>query len=285
MTKAGPQARRKTSGRAVVAPALMNEASADQGSFHAAAMYGITRYRRGYWKVVLERNGVTLAKSFPFLVHGSEEAALLHAQAWRDEIVRTHPPMSRRKRAEIPMSTNTSGVPGVQCILRPDGRPEAWTARTKIGPGQVLRKYFSVTRYGAQARSMAIAERKKQLQQMEGVVIVHPSEVLVRTAPQRTLPLDCPAPLAVREVVRSNNKSGVAGVFFHRSYPTHSGEWIATTYARNRKYLRNHFSVREYGEPEAKALAVAARQKQLELMAGQRSRETTKKATKRERSS
>jgi len=244
-------------------------------------MYGITRYQRGYWKVALERNGVTLAKSFPFLVHGSEEAALLHAQAWRDEMVRKHPPMSRRQRAEIPMSTNTTGIPGVQCTLGPDGHPQAWTARTKIGPGQVLRKYFSVKRYGAQAKPMAIAERKKQLQQMEGVVIVHPSEALVRTAPPRTVPLDCPAPLAVREVVRSNNKSGVAGVFFHRSYPTHPGEWMATTYVGNRKYLRKHFSVTEYGEPEAKALAIAERQKQLELAAHLKPR----KATKRERSS
>lgn len=230
-------------------------------------MYGITRYQRGYWKVVLERNGVTLSKSFPFLVHGGEETALLRAQVWRDETVRKHPPMSRRKRAEIPMSTNTSGIPGVQCILGPDCHPQAWTARTKIGPGQVLRKYFSVTRYGDRARSMAIAERKKQLQQMEGMVIVHPSEALVRTAPQRTLPLDCPEPLAVREVVRSNNASGVAGVSFHRSYPTHPGQWLASTYAGNRKYLRKHFSVREHGDAKAKALAIAARQEQLEQVA------------------
>jgi hypothetical protein len=75
----------------------------------------------------------------------------------------------------------------------------------------MLRKCFSVGRYGAQARQLAIAEREEHLRQMAGLARVHPHELLLRAAPPRPLAADCPAPVAARDLVRSSNTSGIPG--------------------------------------------------------------------------
>jgi hypothetical protein len=234
--------------------------------FHHDAMYGISRVPRGSWEVELKREGVVLSKTFSFRFHGGEETALLRAQAWRDEIVKKHPPMTRRARAEIVMSTSRTGIAGVNCKIGPDGQPQGWIARTRIEPGKTLHKIFSVRRYGAQAKQLAIDERQRQLQQMQGHVNVHPSEALVRAAPKQTLPSGLPVPLTLRQIVRRTNRSGIPGVFFRRSHPTAPGIWVAATSIGVGKYLRRSFSVGKYGEEQAKALAIAEREKQLKQL-------------------
>jgi hypothetical protein len=127
----------------------------------------------------------------------------------------------------------------------------------------MLRKCFSVGRYGAQARPLAIAERQEHLRQMAGLACVHPHELLLRAAPPRPLAADCPAPVAARDLVRSSNRSGIPGVFLRRADAADPGRWVASTRAKEGLSLQQSFSVRKHGEAQAKALAVAARQAQL----------------------
>ena len=229
------------------------------------SMYGITRGGRG-WRVELKRNGVTLFKRFTFKMHQGEEPALARAQAWRDQMVKRHPPVARRQRADILRRNNTTGIPGVSCRTNAEGEPLYWIVQTCIGPGTMLRKCFSVGRYGPEAKERAIAEREEHLRQMAGLARVHPHEVLLRSAPAWPLPSDCPAPVAAKELLRSTNKSGIPGVFHRRAGPADPGRWVAATRAQHGERsltVQQSFSVRKYGEQEARALAIAARQAQL----------------------
>ncbi len=230
-----------------------------------AAMYGITRGARS-WKVTLTRNAVVFFKQFGFRMHQGEAAALLRAQAWRDEVIKKHPPTPRREMAQILRSNNTSGIPGVWCKTGPDGNPQYWIAETRIAPGKKLTKCFSVGRYGKHAKKLALAERQRQLQQMAGLLLPHPDEAHMRAAPARKLPSDCPAPVAQWEIVRSSNTSGVAGVKYRKHSPAHQGSWVAST-RMNGIGLHKTFTVKEHGYEAAKALAIAERQKQLKRVA------------------
>lgn len=247
-------------------------------------MYGISRatgLRDGPgWTVLLMRNGVRFSKPFPFSIYGGEEAALIRAQAWRDDIVKAHPPRTRLQMATRLKANNTTGIPGVTCRLAQDGKVLGWVAGTNLPSGKKLTKYFSVGRYGAaQAKLLAIAERQRQLQQMTGLCTVHPAETTVRNAPATPIPPDIPAPVRKAEILMRTNKSGVAGV--HR-FPKH---WGALTYYtlpdEGKKLVSKYFSVKTHGEEKAKALAIAERQRQLEWVAGL----ISGKDGKRERSS
>lgn len=238
--------------------------------FKSAAMYGICRtigHRHGPgWIVHLTRNGEHFSKPFALSMYGDEEAALIRAQAWRDEIVKAHPPRTRLQQATRLKSNNTSGIPGVTCQLGQDGNVQAWIAGTTVSPGKKLTKYFSVARYGAaQAKLLAIAERQRQLQQMTGLCAVHPAEAMVRNAPATAIPPHIPEPVVKAEIIMRTNKSGVAGV--HR-FPKH---WGALTYytvpGEGKKLTSKYFSVKTHGEEKAKALAIAERQEQLEFVA------------------
>jgi hypothetical protein len=232
-----------------------------------AAMYGITRAASGKgWKVGLKRDGVALDTQFSFGLHGGEEAALLRAQAWRDEMVKKHPPPPRRKLAERLISSNKTGIAGVSCKLDPNGEPMAWIAQTRIAHGQSARKFFSVKRYGAaEAKLLAIAERQKQLEQMTGLQRVHPSEAAIRKAPLReTGPL--PERLDPAVMVRTTNSSGVVGVTLHKNANGQPVRWKVQTYIGDTRRVET-FSIKVFGFEQAKALAIAVRQEHLEMRA------------------
>lgn len=233
-----------------------------------AAMYGITRAASGKgWKVGLKRAGVALDTQFSFALHGGEEAALLCAQAWRDEMVKKHPPPSRRQLAERLISSNKSGIAGVSCQRDPKGKPTGWVAQTRIaGGGKSARKYFSAAQHGAaEAKLLAIAERQKQLEQMTGLQRVHPSEPAIRTAPLReTGPL--PERLDPAVMVRTTNSSGVVGVTLHKNANGQPVRWKVQTFIGDTRRVET-FSIKVFGFEGAKALAIAARQKHLEMRA------------------
>ncbi|MDM0029139.1 AP2 domain-containing protein [Variovorax saccharolyticus] len=230
---------------------------------HSADMYGIKRKASG-WEVAIMRQGVTRRKSFSDKRHAGEHVALLHAQAWRDEILRTHPPASRVNLANRLRRNNKSGIPGVICRLGPDGEPIAWLAITYLAPDRKLNKFFSVSRFGAaEAKRLAIEERQKQLQQMHGLERVHPAEADLREAPTRPVSANYPAPIARRELLRITNKTGFPGVRFRRTEPSHPGWWIATTYAGNGRNLSKSFSLKVHENDVAKMLAVDERRRQL----------------------
>lgn len=241
-----------------------------------AAMYGISRTEQG-WKVQLRRNGVALFKEFGFKIHRGEELALLRAQEWRDQMVKAHPPAPRRKGAQTLRSSNTTGIAGVACRFDAQGKPKAWIAITYVSKDTALSKFFSVGRFGAQAKELAIKERLKQLEQMTGLMNVHPAEPILRQNPERPLPRDPPTRMAEREILRSTNKSGIPGVSYRRRSDDEPGYWVAATYAGNGKYLRKSFSIGEHGDDRAKELAVVERKSQLVQLA-QLSAKSKKKA-------
>ncbi len=131
-------------------------------------MYAIT-LGPSFWKVKIWRNGTHVLKAFSFRKLGGRDAALVQAKAWRDEVIRNHPPMLRKERADVLLRHNKSGIPGVRCQVDATGQPRLWVAETQLAPGVRQKRVFNVRRYGDhEARSMAIAERKNQLAQVEG---------------------------------------------------------------------------------------------------------------------
>lgn len=109
----------------------------------------------GTWRVQVQRHGVTHAKRFPVLRHGSVEAARLAALAWREEVCANHPPRLRQEVVQQHRRNNTSGAPGVfrNCTKRrrPDGSLAIywhWEARTPEGMLPARKRAFSVARYG-----------------------------------------------------------------------------------------------------------------------------------------
>lgn len=135
--------------------------------------YGITvsriaSGRAGGWEVSLERQGRRVKRHFAFAQHGGQDAALLAAQAYRDEILLKYPPMTNLQCCTNRRIDNQSGIPGV----RREQRSESyafWEANTRVR-GHNLGKKFSVNVYGEEgAKQKAIAERERQLAQVENV--------------------------------------------------------------------------------------------------------------------
>jgi hypothetical protein len=285
----------QASERASITPVSISRgalsASGDHDYYHAPAMYGIVRMP-SKWRVTLSRGGRRFLRNFAFSRYGGESAALASAQAYRDEIVRQHLPPDRREVARKLLPTNKSGVAGVTFRLNSKGEIMSWHAITRVSVDRVVTKSFGVKRYGAaQAECLAIAERERQLEQMEGLRKVHPAEQRVRARAQKAqgaskataprLQRTPPEPIAVAEILRKNNSSGISGVSCIKSADGLPRYWLAKTGGIDGKIISRSFSVKTHGIEKARLLAIAERQEQLEQVARLRSR----KATKRERSS
>lgn len=235
----------------------------------SAEMYGISLSSKGTsWKVGITRQGIVFSKQFNFATHGGEKLALLRAQAWRNQIAKKNPPLARREVADQLRRNNTSGIPGIRCEKDSEGKPRRWHATTYLGPGQVATKCFAVSIWGAaQAKNLAILERRKQLARMTGKRRVHPAEASVRATPVGASAL--PTPITPAEVVRRHNRSGIAGVYLRRRGDGKPYLWVSRTRWRGH-CLSKSFSVAEHGYLKAKALATKERQKQLVLKAKSR---------------
>ncbi|WP_185879058.1 hypothetical protein [Variovorax sp. MHTC-1] len=233
-------------------------------------MYGISRGARR-WKASITRNKVRLFKSFAFGTHGGRGAALAHAQAWRDEIMRSHPPIFRREKAVQARSNSKTGIPGVTCRTDARGKPLGWTAKTQLERGVQVQKWFSVVRYGNHAKELAIAERQRQLEQLTGHFFAHPSDRVAAAMPAQKRPAPLPEPLLRRrkaQTAASTNTSGTPGVTCLRWPDGTPRAWKAKTQKKGSKILEKTFYVATYGNDEAKALAIAERQQQLQQMEG-----------------
>lgn len=192
-----------------------------KGIPNSAAMYGIFTRPWGY-EVSVMRNGTRHYRQFGRASYGGAEQALAHAQDWRDAIVRQHPPIARRARAEQPRANNSTGAPGVYSRVAPDGRVRAWLAKTYIAEDQILQTYFSVDGADRAAHAAALAERARQLAQMTGLAHVHPAEEAIRRETDAA-PRARTARLSRAEIVRRNNSSGTSGVQFKSPRPDHPG--------------------------------------------------------------
>jgi hypothetical protein len=235
--------------------------SMPKGVPNSAAMYGICTRPWGF-EVSLVRNGERHYRQFGKASYGSEEQALLQAQDWRDHIVRSKPPVTRRARAEKPRA-NSTGVPGVFHRLAPGGRVRGWLAKTYIGKDEILRADFAVEALGKAAQALALRERAQQLERMTGLVRPHPAKEAIRMGLSAHAPGQRAAKRSKSEITRRNNTSGVSGVHFKTPNPRHPGYWLAITYSTARGSVSKAFSVKDHGHDLAKDLAIAERRRQL----------------------
>jgi hypothetical protein len=232
-----------------------------KGIPNPADMYGISARPWGF-EVSLVRNGVRYTRLFGHASYGGPQQALRRAQAWRDTIVKEHPPIARRERAQTLRSNNKTGAPGVSPRLSAQGKPVAWLAKTYLGHEEVLRTEFELTDWGHAARAQAIGERQRQLARMVGLARLHPAEEAIR----KRAPVDeaaLPRKRSKSEIVRRNNTSGVSGVQFKTPRAGHPGYWVAITYTAGKGSVSKSFSVRTLGYDTARDMAIAERKKQL----------------------
>ncbi len=121
----------------------------------------------GSWRVSIRCRGTNHAKGFPVLRHGSVEAALQAAQAWRDQLAHSLQPYTQQELVQKLRTNNTSGTPGVFKMKatrrRSDGSVAVyvhWEARTPEGVKPARKKAFSTLRYGEEkAYELAVAAR------------------------------------------------------------------------------------------------------------------------------
>ena len=145
-------------------------------------MYGISRiddeaYRAHAWRVSLRRRGTMHVRNFADKKCGGTRKALRLAQRCRDELIRKHPPLSRKEFSAIRRRNNHSGVVGVCRIassyrLR-DGTVRyycCWEAIWPTTPGKHETVRFSVNKFGERgAFNRACAARARGFKRIEGV--------------------------------------------------------------------------------------------------------------------
>ena len=133
---------------------------------HDADAYGLKREeaneRRGAgWWVSLRRRGHRIVRLLKDSVYGSDEAAYKAARAYRDAIIEAIPPATNHEQAVLLRKNNQSGISGVRRVETREG--DAWQATLMTNEGQ-KKENFSVAKFGElEAKSMAIAQRRKWL--------------------------------------------------------------------------------------------------------------------------
>ena len=233
------------------------------GTLKPAALYGIEE-QKACWVVMLIRYTKRWTRSFAFSMYGGRESALLAAQGWRDQVIREHPSILRRDKATKVYRNNKSGIPGVVCLYRKDGSIERWLAKTHlVREGRILQKSFSIARYGERAKELAIAERQKQLAQMNGRIHRHPAADTTYLRVIDSQAHTARPVLQRAQLLYRNNRSGVPGVSCARSSDGQPCAWVAKTQLAPGKTLWSQFSIRRYGNEKAMELAIQERARQL----------------------
>lgn len=119
------------------------------------------------WRVMITRERKPVCnKSFSDKRYGGAEAALRAAVDYRDRLLARMHPAYKKDRNQLLRRNNTSGLVGI-CRSVAKGRAY-YVAQTMLPNGTRLRRAFSIAKHGeAQARELAVAERAKQLAQIE----------------------------------------------------------------------------------------------------------------------
>ena len=122
------------------------------------------------WRVSISRcRGARIfQKFFADHVWGGNVGARVAAQAWRDDILRRYPPMSKAELSEQLRKHNTSGSPGVyRKIMRKTTKNgnvvihPMWQAQTPLSVVPFQSRSFSVAKFGEEeAYWMAVEARK-----------------------------------------------------------------------------------------------------------------------------
>lgn len=222
----------------------------------------------------LVRNGHRHRKAFMHATYGGPKKALQAARAWRDSFLKEHPQQFKRDVIQRCRSDNSSGIPGVMASFDASGAVRLWIAVTQVRPGRVLRKAFSVGRWGKNAKALAIAERKKQLETMElhvlaGSHAARPNHIIQRHkgSPQpialkvaRQLPTVSEIP---PELPNKRQKVGCSGVWLIYAKSGAPTGWQAMTrigYDRQTKV----FKISDFGYEGALKEAIRERGNQVQ---------------------
>jgi len=148
----------------------------------AFLMYGISRiddekFRTHAWRVSLRRHHVRHVKNFADKKCGGKRRALRLARAYRDELLRDNPPITRQEYSGIRRRNNQTGVVGVCRYSKPytlkDGTVRDawyWEAIWPTTRGDSAFARFSVSKYGEKgAFKRACAARIRGFKLVEGV--------------------------------------------------------------------------------------------------------------------
>ncbi|MGY8589337.1 AP2 domain-containing protein [Paracidovorax citrulli] len=236
-------------------------------------IYGlIPRYESGKllrWSVSITRRGKHFDKEFRVATYGDPEKAKAAAIAYRDELLKKVPAMSRREFGTIVRSNNTSGIPGVS--RREENGYARWSALVSLPDGTTRRRTFAVVKYGEEvARQKAIEARSELLKLLDGWFVHHPDAVPLGQTPSAVVPIVMPKrerslakgkrqPSPEKRVYRMEIKWSLrSGVQVCRDY------WVAECAVPTGGTRRRQFSVAEYGEDGARRLAFEQRREWLE---------------------
>jgi hypothetical protein len=150
------------------------------GCFNSEDMYAIRpAYREKDrqhcgWSVAIRRNRKTYQKRFSVTRYGDLAQALAAAKAWRDEVSRSIPCITKAALSEVVRGSNTSGYPGVYLMVTKRKTPSGsirkhwvWQARTPEEIKPTRTKSFAIAKYGdAKAFAMAVAARQEFVREL-----------------------------------------------------------------------------------------------------------------------
>ena len=149
--------------------------TAARGSRYAITRIDSERHRTFAWIVTVQRRNQIWRRSFADRSHGGKSKALNAAKAFRDKILRRHPPMSRAEYCQIKRRNNKSGLAGVCRYVYLEGHDNQtvergyWLAFWTLAPGLGKRIKFSISRFGEQgALKRARHARKEALAALDG---------------------------------------------------------------------------------------------------------------------
>jgi len=123
--------------------------------------------RRHYWQVTIQRWNRVYIRNFPDRRHGGRDQALAAAQAYRDNLLAQHEPMTRQARCAVLKKNNQSGVSGVTRSVVMDRRLKAvgptayWVARWPGQNGIPTERRFSVKRFGEWGAFLRAVEARR----------------------------------------------------------------------------------------------------------------------------
>lgn len=145
-------------------------------------MYCISRidddaHRTYAWRVSMCRRNRRYVRNFSDGKLGGKQAALKAAQAYRDQLLAQHAPITREEFSRAKRRNNKSGITGVYTyakrFTRKDGSVREtwyWEANWPTERGESAHECFSVRQYGEEvARQKAIQARERGLRQLEGL--------------------------------------------------------------------------------------------------------------------
>lgn len=142
-------------------------------------MYGISRREAGgnpHWRVRFSRRGKEYSERFYDHRQGGHDAALLAAQAWRNNMLGRVGAMTKAEFSALRHKNNTSGYAGVFLVTRYCKRRDGsvyeyacWEARTPKGMKPVRCCSFGIEKYGFdEAYIHAVTARMGFLENLEG---------------------------------------------------------------------------------------------------------------------